>query len=180
MRIIFAVHAQRTLDGMPISPYLRSLRERIGHDLLLLPAVTAVIRDDDGRVLLAQAHGDELWALIGGGLEPGEQPVHAIAREIHEELGVEANVGQVVGAYGGENMFVTYPNGDRCAYVTTAYECHLAPGALTIEDKELHAVAWFTPAEVARLDTQPYVAPILADAGVHAQHTQFDAEAPRR
>lgn len=151
---------------MPTSPYLRSLRDRVGHDLLLLPAVSAVIRDDDGRILLARAQGDEQWALVGGGLEPGEEPIAAIAREIWEELGVAAMVGQIVGAYGGEEMFVTYPNGDRCAYVTTAYECRLAPGAMTLEEDELRDAVWFAPSDIPRLDTQPYVARILVDAGV--------------
>lgn len=57
---------------MPISPYIRSLRERISHDLLLLPAVTAVIRDDIGRILLARPRGEDQWALIGGGLADAE------------------------------------------------------------------------------------------------------------
>jgi 8-oxo-dGTP pyrophosphatase MutT (NUDIX family) len=157
---------RRTLNLMPISPYLRSLRERVGHDLLLLPAVSAVILDGAGRILLARSHGDEQWALIGGGMEPGEEPVTAIAREIKEELGVEAMVGQIVGVYAGEEMFITYPNGDRCAYVTTAYACRLTPGALTLEADELRDVAWFTPAEISGLDTQPYVGRILANAGV--------------
>lgn len=151
---------------MPISPYLKSLRERVGNDLLLLPAVSAVIRNDVGEVLLARSHGDDEWALIGGGLEPGEEPAAAILREIREELGVEAEVSRIVGAYGGEGMFITYPNGDRCAYVTTAYACQLVSEALTIEEDELREVAWFTPDEVSGLDTQPWVARILTDAGI--------------
>ncbi|QTX06072.1 NUDIX domain-containing protein [Agromyces archimandritae] len=147
-----------------MSPYLTSLRERIGHDLLLLPAVSAVIRDENGRILLARSQDDEQWALIGGGLEPGEEPASAIAREIREELGVEADIGRIIGAYGGEGMLITYPNGDRCAYVTVAYECRLAPGAFALEAEELREAAWFTAAEIAALDTQPYVARILADA----------------
>lgn len=151
---------------MPISPYLRSLRERVGHDLLLLPAVSAVIRDDDGRILLARSQGDDQWALIGGGVEPGEEPKSAIVREIREELGVDASVGGIIGAYGGERLVITYPNGDRCAYVTTAYECRLASDALTLEHDELRDAKWFAPADLPRLDTQPYVARILADAAV--------------
>lgn len=151
---------------MPISPYLRSLRERVGHDLLLLPAVSAVIRDGDGRILLARSQGDDQWALIGGGMEPGEEPFDAIVREIREELGVEAAVERIIGAYGGEGMFITYPNGDRCAYVTTAYECYLAHGELSLEEDELRDAAWFAPADIPGLDTQPYVARILSDAGV--------------
>ena len=150
---------------MPISPYLRSLRERIGHGLLLLPAVSAVIRDGRGRFLLARSHDDDLWALIGGGLEPGEEPGGAIAREIREELGVEADVGKIVGVYGGEQMFITYPNGDRCAYVTTAFECRLESAPFILEDEELRDVSWFNRADIAGLDTQPWIARILADAG---------------
>lgn len=156
----------RTLDNMPISPYLRSLRERVGHDLLLLPAVSAVIRDGDGRILLARSQGDDQWALIGGGIEPGEEPLDAIIREIREELGVAATVEHIIGAYGGETMFITYPNGDRCAYVTTAYECYLAPGKLSLEVDELHDATWFAPADIPGLDTQPYVVRILSDAGL--------------
>lgn len=80
----------RTLEHTPISPYLKSLRERVGNDLLLLPAVSAVIRNDFGHVLRARPHGSDEWALIGGGLEPREEPASALLREIREELGVEA------------------------------------------------------------------------------------------
>ncbi|MFJ6533513.1 NUDIX domain-containing protein [Microbacterium sp. NPDC091662] len=58
---------------MPLSDYVRSIRVRIGHDLLLLPGVTAVIREGD-RFLLARTAGSEEWGLIGGGVEPGEDP----------------------------------------------------------------------------------------------------------
>ncbi|WP_156759758.1 NUDIX domain-containing protein [Microbacterium karelineae] len=151
---------------MPISPYVSSMRERIGHDLLLLPAVSAVIRNEDGQVLLARSHADDRWGLIGGGLEPGEDPIEAIAREILEELGVEANVGDVIGAYGGEQLVITYPNGDRCAYVTTAYACRLLSDAVVLEAEELHDVAWCDPVGITWLETQPYVPRILADAGI--------------
>ena len=149
-----------------MSPYLRSLRERVGHDLLLLPAISAVIRDNAGRILLARPQGVDQWALIGGGLEPGEEPAEALAREIREELGVDATIGGIIGVYGGRDMFITYPNGDRCAYVTTAYEVRLTGSEFTLEAEELRGVAWFTSDEVAGLDTEPYVKRILADAAM--------------
>ena len=52
---------------MPRSDYVESIRRRIGNDLLLLPAVTAVIRDGD-RFLLARDAQSSLWSLIGGGM----------------------------------------------------------------------------------------------------------------
>lgn len=44
---------------MAMSPYYRGLRERIGSDLLLIPAVAAVVRDERGRLLIhAVLRGD--------------------------------------------------------------------------------------------------------------------------
>jgi hypothetical protein len=35
-----------------ISPYVRRLRERVGHDLILLPSVAVLPWDEQGRLLL--------------------------------------------------------------------------------------------------------------------------------
>ncbi|HEX6835146.1 MAG TPA: NUDIX domain-containing protein, partial [Polyangia bacterium] len=61
--------------------------------------VAALVRAGDGRVLLTQRRADQpmplLWELPGGKVEPGEAPVDALAREIREELGCAARVGQI-------------------------------------------------------------------------------------
>lgn len=62
-----------------------------------IPVVAAVIRRDDGRVLLVRrppggAHGG-LWEFPGGKVEGGETPERALVREIQEELGVSVTVG---------------------------------------------------------------------------------------
>lgn len=48
----------------------------------------------DGRVLLVRqfryAAGQALWELVAGGLEPGEKPLAAAARELAEETGFRA------------------------------------------------------------------------------------------
>lgn len=149
---------------MPKSPYVEKLRAHVGHDLLLLPAVSAVIRDGD-RFLLARQHGSELWGLVGGGIEPGENPQNAVAREVLEELGIGPTVGTLIGAYGGPDLVVEYPNGDRVGYTTIAYECELPAGtALTLEEEELVEVGWFAPSELAALPLHPGVLRILGDA----------------
>lgn len=55
-------------------------------------AVAILIRAD-GRVLLAQRPAGKVyggwWEFPGGKIEPGEAPAHALAREVHEELGME-------------------------------------------------------------------------------------------
>lgn len=49
-------------------------------------SVKAVIKDDDGKVLLGREK-DGSWELPGGGLEHGEDPKNALSREILEETG---------------------------------------------------------------------------------------------
>jgi (d)CTP diphosphatase len=65
--------------------------------------VVAAILERDGKILLAQrpAHADQpgMWEFAGGKVEPGESQPQALVRELHEELGIEAVVGQYVASH---------------------------------------------------------------------------------
>ena len=54
------------------------------------------LRDADGRVLLCQLTYKREWDLPGGVVEVGEAPAAGLAREIHEELGVTVEVGELL------------------------------------------------------------------------------------
>lgn len=54
----------------------------------MIRIVAAVILDDRGRALLVRKHGARRFIQPGGKPEPGEAPLQALARELHEELGV--------------------------------------------------------------------------------------------
>lgn len=144
-----------------MSEYVQSIRDRIGNDLLLLPGVTAVIREGERFLLARHAHSG-LWSLIGGGIEPGEEPATALAREVLEETGAEVRVGGIIGAYGGPPMMVEYPNGDRVGYVTVAYECELLSPAAADMD-ELLELGWFERGAIAKLPRREWIDRVVAD-----------------
>ncbi|MEJ5358419.1 MAG: (deoxy)nucleoside triphosphate pyrophosphohydrolase [Desulfobacterales bacterium] len=63
--------------------------------------VTAAIWCENGRVLIARRkpgrrHAGR-WEFPGGKLRPGETPEEGLARELREELGIEARVGDFFG-----------------------------------------------------------------------------------
>jgi ADP-ribose pyrophosphatase YjhB (NUDIX family) len=64
-----------------------------------------MLRERDGRVevllsrLSRRVSRTELWTLPGGGLDHGEDPRTAVIREIHEETGLEATVGETAHVY---------------------------------------------------------------------------------
>lgn len=133
---------------MGMSPYLRGIRERIGHELLLLPAVSVLVWDDDGRLLLVRGADTGTWQMIGGAVEPDESPSDAARREATEETGVEVSLTAVRAVIGGPRFHHTYPNGDRVAFVSTVFDARIVSGEPAPDDDETTEVAWFTLAEL--------------------------------
>jgi 8-oxo-dGTP pyrophosphatase MutT (NUDIX family) len=130
---------------MPMSDYYKSLRDKVGHDLLLMPAVAAVIHDADGRVLMMRHHADGNWSLPAGAIEPGEAPTDALVREVAEETGLEVVPTKILGVFGGRYYRVTYPNGDKVEYTVTAFAADVRSGELHAPDGEALEFGWFDP-----------------------------------
>ena len=130
---------------MPISPYQRDLRAKIGHALLLQPGVAAVIVNAAGQVLLQRRSDDGEWGLPGGALEPGEEPAEALVREVREETALEVVPERIVGVYAGPDFFVRYPNGDEAAVLSITFACRPLAGEPRVNDDESLDVRYFAP-----------------------------------
>jgi 8-oxo-dGTP pyrophosphatase MutT (NUDIX family) len=117
-----------SLPGMGISPFIAQLRERIGHDLLVLPSVAILPWDPEGRLLLARLVDTGAWATIGGVVEPDESPRDAAVREAAEEANITVTVGPVRAVLGGPEFRVRYPNGDETSYVTAVFDATVIGG----------------------------------------------------
>ena len=60
-----------------------------------IEVVAAVIRDEHGRYLLVRKHATSVFMQPGGKREQGEDDAKALARELHEELGLSIVPGSV-------------------------------------------------------------------------------------
>ena len=121
-----------------------------------LHVVAAAVTDAEGRVLIAQRPPGKRqagsWECPGGKVEAGETRVEALARELHEELGITV-IGQPRPLI---RVRHAYPFGEVLIdmWVVTRYE-----GELRGLDGQ--ALRWCTPDELATVDLLPADRPIL-------------------
>jgi len=134
---------------MPTPTFILELREKIGHDPLWLPGVTAVVVDDAQRVLLVRRSDNGCWTLVTGCLEPGEQPAAGAIREAWEETGVEIKVERALRIEALPAS--TYPNGDHVQFMDIAFLCHPLTSEARVNDDESIEVGWFGVDEMPML-----------------------------
>jgi 8-oxo-dGTP pyrophosphatase MutT (NUDIX family) len=131
---------------MATPQYIRAIRQKIGHDLLMVCGVSALIFDSAGRILLHRRSDNGKWCPIGGMVEPGEEPADAVVREAREETGLEVLPERLVGVY--ELRPFSYPNGDQVCGVLIAFACRVVGGRLGAQDDETLELRYFAPDQI--------------------------------
>jgi ADP-ribose pyrophosphatase YjhB (NUDIX family) len=149
-----------------VAAHIARLRAVVGHELLLLPAVSVLPVDEQRRVLLVRHAGhDDGWGILGGAVEVGESPATAAVREAREEISAEIQLVRLLDVLGGSEYEVVYPNGDRVAYVTAVYEARIISGSPVPGDGELSEIAWFTAEELPGLRLSGFARALLHATG---------------
>lgn len=124
----------------PVPEFVVAIREKIGHDALWLPAVTAVIRRGH-EVLLVERSDNGRWAPVTGIVDPGEEPAIAAAREALEETGVVISVDRLAST--DAHPEIVHANGDRAAYLDLTFACTWVEGQARVADDESTDVRWW-------------------------------------
>ncbi len=122
----------------------------------LVPAASAVVVDDEGRLLMAKRTDNELWTIPGGGMKPGETIADAAVREVKEETGIDVEVVTLVGIYTNPQHVVEYSDGEVRQQFSVCFACRPVGGTPTTSD-ETSEVGYFTPDEIEGMDVHPSI-----------------------
>ncbi len=120
-------------------------------------AAYAVITDADDRVLLAHWIDGRraAWTLPGGGLEPGEDPAHAVRREVREETGFRVVVGDLLGIHSRvipAEARLSEGASEPLHALRIVYRARIVGGRLRFEtDGSTDRAAWFTLAAARKV-----------------------------
>jgi 8-oxo-dGTP diphosphatase len=135
----------------------------------VIEVAAAVIQRPDGAFLLAQRPPGKVyagyWEFPGGKIEPGEPPERALARELHEELGID--IGQ---AYPWITRVYTYPHGTVRLNFFRVFEWRNEP-----HPREDQAIAWQAPGATMAAPMLPANAPVLASLALPFEYAVTDA-----
>jgi ADP-ribose pyrophosphatase YjhB (NUDIX family) len=113
----------------------------------LIPAASAIVVDEGGRILLIRRSDNALWSIPGGAMEVGERIADTVVREVREESGLEVVPEAIVGIYSNPRHVIEYADGEVRQQFSICFACRRVGGELATSDESTE-VGFFTPAEI--------------------------------
>ena len=108
----------------------------------------------NGKLLLEKRRDCELWGLVGGGVKRQETPLDAIAREIHEELGVRIPKEKFrkLGVYGEPGRIAAYQDGSIWRMVVVVFALELEQEPEIVLSAESRDMRFFSKEELKDIE----------------------------
>ncbi|MFD4346430.1 NUDIX domain-containing protein [Streptomyces coelicoflavus] len=116
----------------------------------LVPAASAVVIDEAGRILLQRRVDNGMWALPGGAMNLGESLPECAVRETREETGLDVEVVGIVGTYSNPRHVFAYDDGEVRQEFSICFLARPVGGRLTVSEESTE-VRWFEPSAVDAL-----------------------------
>jgi ADP-ribose pyrophosphatase YjhB (NUDIX family) len=95
----------------------------------VVPSVVAVVEDARRRILLIHKTDNDLWALPGGGHEPGESIRETVVREVKEETGYSVEPYTIIGTYTNPRHVMAYDDGEVRQQLSICFAARLVAGS---------------------------------------------------
>ena len=133
--------------------YVSSIREKIGHDLLILTGANVIILDDNNRVLLQKRRSGS-WGLLGGLLEIGETLEDTAIREVYEESNLKISDLHLVNVFSGPKYHFKLDNADEIYVITSVYYTREFKGELIADNNESLELKFFKMHELPDLEEE--------------------------
>lgn len=131
-----------------------------------LVAYFLLIDQDEQRLLLVEHKKANLWLPAGGHVELNEHPKETVAREILEELGIQAD-------FLLEKPFfltVTKTTGDKGKHTDVSLWYILRSSMRTpfqYDEREFHSIRWFAPNEIPISQSDPHMSRLVQKLTLH-------------
>ena len=122
----------------------------------VVPAVSAIVPDGDGRILLIRRTDNNYWSIPGGGLEPGESVRQATMREVLEETGIACEVTGLVGIYSDPNHVAAYNDGEVRQEFSICFTARVLGGTISTS-QESSEVRFVAAGEISRYRMHPSI-----------------------
>lgn len=116
----------------------------------LVVAASAVVTDEQGRILLQRRRDNDLWALPGGGMEMSDSLPGTAVREVKEETGLDVEITGLVGTYTDPRHVIAYTDGEVRRQFNVCFTARVVGGELAISDESTE-LRFVSPADLDAL-----------------------------
>jgi ADP-ribose pyrophosphatase YjhB (NUDIX family) len=116
----------------------------------MVVGASAVVTDDEGRILLQRRTDNDLWALPGGGVEMNDSLPGTAVREVKEETGLEVEITGLVGTYTDPRHIIAYSDGEVRRQFNVCFTARVIGGTLEISDESTE-LRFIAPADIGAL-----------------------------
>ncbi|HEY2479429.1 MAG TPA: NUDIX domain-containing protein [Solirubrobacterales bacterium] len=131
--------------------YLWRVRQKVGHELVLVPGAAVAVQREDGHVLFALRGDDRTWCLPGGAAEVGGSFARTAIDELWEETGLVADPADLIPVAcfsEADRHTLNYPNGDVAHYFSMCFLVRKWEGELRPDGHETTDLRFADPTDL--------------------------------
>lgn len=116
----------------------------------LKPGGSALVTDDQGRILMQRRSDSGNWALPGGIMDIGETLEQCVVREVKEETGLDIEITGLLGIYTDPQHVIAYADGEVRQEFNITYHGRVVGGTIAVSSESTE-VRFIHPDELTHL-----------------------------